>query len=601
MQSKTEFYNYLVKLSDAYYNSDEPLVTDAEFDHLCEQYENEFKESFTYLGSAPTHAKVKLPYFTSSLTKVKDIYALARFEDSQPKTTDYIMTEKLDGVSLVVHYKDSSIQLYTRGDGTFGKNVSHLLPHINSIPRKVKKDELLVRGELVIPKQKASSYGEQLRNIVSGVVTAKIPNLQILKDVHFVAHGIQNLPLKPSEAFEYLRRYNFKLPMILDRTVATIQNCNATLTVFQQDSKYQIDGLVIAKDIYIPITDDKPKHIVAFKRMGDTQDTEVVKVSWDAGRYGTLHPVVVIKPVTLDGCTITNCSGFNAKYIFDNSIGPGSIVKVQRSGGVIPDIVSVEQPSAQPQMPDMPFTWDGVHIRTQGKTVDQEIARLVFSMKLLDAKGVSEGIIRKLYAAGFTDECKLFAATQSDLMRAESVKEKSAENIFKALQTAKSNLTVLNCLKLSAVFNNFSEKLAKIMNEIDVVEYIKTKHIPTAMLTNILCSISIVTQAQVFIDGCETFRKDKLFMTLLDMATKTQQKEKPKVEISARVVFTGFRDKELSAKCAERGIEVIDNMTKTTSMLVVLDKEVSSTKTEKAKKDGIPILTKEDFIERYIK
>jgi len=157
---------------------------------------------------------------------------------------------------------------------------------------------------------------------------------------------------------------------------------------------------------------------------------------------------------------------------------------------------------------------------------------------------------------------------------------------------------------MSAVFTNYNEKLTKIMGIMDVVQYIKDRHIPDKQLLQMLANISIVTQGHVFIDGCETFRKSKLFMSLLDMALdrefeEASSEEKQPIVYTHKVVFTGFRDKALQAKCASIGIEVVDAITKSVHFLVVLDKSSTSTKMEKAKKDGISILSKEEFMARF--
>jgi DNA ligase (NAD+) len=605
--SKSAFYNYLVQCSDAYYNTGSPLISDSEFDKLVDEFQTLYKSPFTYIGAAETtHQKVTLPFYTSSLTKCKDTTSLSRFANSAPGVHQYVFSEKLDGVSLVVHYRpEQAIQLYTRGDGTTGKNVSHLAPYLRLPSLSKRQEELLVRGEVMIPKTFASKCGDNLRNIVSGVITAKTPNKEICELLQFVAHGIQNIALKPSDAMKYCEKLGFSIPVFKVINKADLDTCNSVLTNLEEKSLYQIDGCVVAKDIYIAITDDKPKHIIAFKRMGLTKTTTVKGIKWDQSRYGTLHPTVEIEPVQLDGCTISNCSGFHAKYIFENCINVGTVIEVQRSGGVIPDIVGVITSSKTPGMPLGDWTWDGVHIRSVEPSEEMNIERLVYSMKTLEAKGISDGVVRKLYAVGFCSELDLWAAKANDFTAAEGIKEKSASNIYQSLQIAKSNLNVVNCLRISALFPNFHEKLKTIAAKIDVCKYIKDRHISDNQLLQTLHSMSIITQASAFIDGCEAFRSNKLFMQMLEIAianTVTAPKEEEKMpEVSLRVVFTGFRDKNLLEDCKKRGIEVQDSITKATNMLVVADLESGSTKVEKARKQGCKIVSKEEFTKLVFK
>ena len=599
-------YQRLVTLSDQYYNTGTSGVSDAEFDSLVEKYQQNYGEEFVYLGKAH-HQKTKLPVQMSSLKKCKDEESLERFANAEPKVTKYIFTEKLDGVSLLIHYTEKGVKLYTRGDGEYGSDVTHLLKWID-IPKSVDSNTSnnIIRGELVIPKKLVTTFGDNLRNIVSGVVNAKKPDTKILKECVFIAHNIPNNDQSPSECFKTLRKLKFKIPQIVVSYGYDLDECNKVLTKFEQSTEYFIDGAVVAKDVYQPIVNsDNPKHIIAFKRGGLVRETTVVQVIWQDSRYGTVHPRVQIEPVEIDGCTISYCSGFHAQYIKENNIGIGTIVEVQRSGGVIPDITRVIKSTTAQFPPEGTYEWEGVHIKLKEQSSSQLIARLTYALKVLEAKGISEQTVEKLYNAGFTNEFLLWNMTKEEIMKIDGFKDKSAQNIIDTLKESRKNLSPLKALLMSACFNNFGEKkLQAIMTVIDVSKYLNQNHLSDNQVSELCAKVKVKTMTENFISGCKEFKKSVVFMnlfqeslgnitpTVAQSSTSSEQKEVKKV------VFTGFRpDKDLQAKMKEKGWEMGDNVSKTTQLLVVKEMtEMSSTKAKTAQSFGIKIITKEQFM-----
>ena len=624
--TQDKFYQYLVKLSEAYYNSGDTMVTDQEFDALVEDYEKKFNQEFVYLGSAH-HAKTQLPVCMPSLTKCKDESSLTRFVNASPTATQYTFSEKLDGVSLMIWYhKDnrdakelSSIKLLTRGNGDTGSDVTHLLKWIK-VPSGFNCDgiqDVYVRGELIIPKAHTDTLGAQLRQMICGVINAKNPDVNVLKQADFVAHSIVNHPSQPtaSQAFKMLRTWKFNIPQVVISTSCDLAVCNTNFDLILKQTKYQCDGVVIAKNVHEVIsTSDKPKNTIAFKRSGAREATTVVQVLWQESRYGMLHPRVQIVPVQLNASKVEFVAGFNAKYILDNNIGPGSAVTVEMCGDVIPNIVQVHAPSTcgKPQMPTADFTWDGVNIKvsTEGGVVseDQAIARLVYSLKTLDAKGISESTVKKLYTAGFTDEWKLFHdMTYDQLLLIDGVKDATARNILKSIDCAKNTLRLVNLLLISACFANYGQrKMQSTIDVIDVPAYLLTRNMTDERVKELLGTQGIKTMSDVFIKGCEQFRNNPMFMKLLAVV---QQKRNTSVEViessqatapvasKGDVVFSGFRDQKLKDAAAATGYRVIDaSVTKQTVMVVVKDPDSSSSKVSVAKAYNIPVVTREAFM-----
>jgi len=641
--SKDVFRQYLISCSDAYYN-EQPIVSDAVFDKLQSEYEKTYKEEFNYIGSIyhKHHQKVTLPFETPSLTKIKETSAIVRFAQKSTSSTSYVLSEKLDGFSLIIDYTPNGTFLYTRGSGTVGADVTHLLRFLPFPPQdrvlavfgdKMKDSDthLCIRGELVLPK---SFDGTNLRNAISGVVNAKHPRLEICKGVHFVAHGVQSIPLTPSETFTLCAKAGFKVPMHKVVKSLTHDMCDETLTSFLATSIYPMDGLVVARNVAMPVvinTDDSetstgpatPNDVVAYKRSGETRTTTVKKIHWEQSRYGSLHPRVEIVPIDIDGCTISFCSGFHARFIVDNKLGPGSIIEVQRSGGVIPDIVEVLQPT-QAQMPSTPYTWNGVHIQASGVSEEQEISRLVHSFKILEAEGCSEKTFEKLYKAGFTNEIQCWSATRDQLCKIDGIQSKSASNLIKAFETSKANLTLVKLLQCSACFPGMKTKLESISESMNICAYLLDKDTYTTKKIEDICAkLSIYKAVTTFIDGCNTFRNTPHFMTMLNMiatsstsessssstSTLTSTSSSTSASTSAstsssssslatklgKVCFTGFRDKELKKRAVEKGYDVVDSFSKQLTLLVCDSLSSSSTKITQAKAAGIKVVSKDQF------
>lgn len=609
-QSQDAFYDHLCKLSDAYYNSDTPLVSDVDFDALVEEFENTYDTKYSYLGSSPTHNKAKLPAFMPSLNKCKDSSAISRFIHSSPNDfISFTYSEKLDGVSLMIQYNsEKNIKLYTRGNGSVGTDVSHLLRYI-TLPsyQQVKKvippnQSLLVRGELVLPKQIGDS---NLRNMVSGVVNAKTPNVELLKQMHFVAYSLPLQDLYCHQALARLQHLGFRTPIYLVREICTIELCNEIYDLFTSSSLYTIDGVVVAKDTCDIVASkdcENPRHMMAFKRTNATRTTRVVEVIWQHSRYGTSHPKVEIEKIEIDGCIIQFVSGNNARYIYENRIGPGSLLEIQRSGEVIPNIVRIIQPAETAQMPQV-YTWDGVNIRLPNITREQDIARLVYSMKILGAKGISQSTIEVLYDHGFVSEKELWAASVDDLMKCKGFGSKKAMNTVDALQESRRNLTLDKLLLISANFDCFGErKLLAIMSVLNVYEYLLDPKVSDVNLKNLLAQVSIKSQVDDFIQGCKNFRSNAFFMDLLkEIGDCKMEDEPPKMHAAIRVVCTGFRPQgELKDWCVARGIETSDsNVSKHITCVVTKEPDSTSSKAKAAHKIGLPVYTIDEFRARF--
>ncbi len=642
--SKQQFYNYLVSLSDKYYNS-QSTIPDTEFDGLVEYYENKFNESFSYLGPS---GKVTLPVYLGSLDKCKDDSSLDSFfkrvlksqsdydcfhPDSLKNKGKVIVMEKIDGLSCLVEISGKKVRLYTRGDGYNGTNISEIKDYINlgfsftKLKQYIKsfEDSILIRGEIVIKKdifqKKYSSSFSNARNFVSGVINSKTKNYDMLSDLSFIAYEYINEYNYNRDLFsnklELLSSLGFEVPKFDLEPIKTLNASLLTKMVehFKKNAEYDIDGLVLDDVMQHERTHDNPKYSVAFKVNTEFALSTVEYVEWNISKNGIIKPRVKIEPIQLNGVTINFATGFNAKFIDDNQIGKGTIVQVTRSGDVIPFIQSVVK-STVAEMPQIDYEWNEtlVDIVAVSKdTKEQWVKKMSYLFEICEVKGIREGVLTKLYDSGLNTDEKIFSigynSKDDGLDVINGLQSKSRQNLINAVQQLRLNMTLQKLMSGSCIFLNFGErKIIKILENIPYVkEYIEdeTMQLNNSILLGELADNGFHKSGEAFMQSIEEFKnyyhKVKHFFSF-DELVFDEDEEELEIEMETKasinpenIVFSGFRDKEMEKKAEKQGHTISKDITKKVTLLVVKDLESSTSKTEKAKSYGIKIVSLEQF------
>ena len=209
MRSEKQLATMLDEASKAYYN-EEPLMTDNEFDIIKEYMEKKYpKNKVLEQIGAPVQEKnkVKLPYNMPSMDKIKpDTNALSKWKAKY--AGPYILSAKLDGISGLYSTENNEQKLYTRGNGTVGQDISHLIPYLK-LPTT---PDITIRGEIIMKKsvflEKYKDIFSNSRNLVAGLVNQKKIEPERFKDVDFVAYEVIKPSLKPSAQMEFLENQN---------------------------------------------------------------------------------------------------------------------------------------------------------------------------------------------------------------------------------------------------------------------------------------------------------------------------------------------------------------------------------------------------------
>ena len=214
-----EEYSKLIKyLQKAYFNKNISLVSDKLFDYIKDNYETKFKKKLVDVGAPimKSKTKTKLPHYMGSLDKIKP--AMSEFNKWLSKYSGpYILSYKLDGISALIQKVNDKFYMYTRGDGVYGQDISHVIKHIN-INTSLLKNNDAFRGELIISKKNFEKIKDKManaRNAVSGIINTKKPDPEMLKLIDFVAYWVMEPEMKQSEQMKYLKKKEMNLEKII--------------------------------------------------------------------------------------------------------------------------------------------------------------------------------------------------------------------------------------------------------------------------------------------------------------------------------------------------------------------------------------------------
>jgi DNA ligase (NAD+) len=613
--SKIEYTELLSALNDAYYNSS-PLITDCEYDIIHDLFQTKFPESPLVVGSATAvkgSSKAALPYLMASMDKIKpDTNTLQTWKTTF--TGPYILSCKLDGVSGLYSTDGEVPQLFTRGDGKVGQNISHLIPFLKlPLERNV-----VVRGEFLISKavfqHKYKDEFANSRNLVAGILNKKSLDMSKIGDIRFVCYEVIKPTLKPSQQMEFLTRNKFPCVMYKRTNDLTNDLLSAYLLQMRSLHEYDIDGIIVADDkVY-----DRPNFLMnpnwafAFKMVLSEQIAEahVVDVIWTASKDGYLKPRVQILPIQLGGVCIEYATGFNAAFIRDNKIGIGAIIEIIRSGDVIPHIRSVTSAAAYAKMPSAGlYEWNETNVDIILVNLDSDLVvreKVVAGFfKQLEVEGLGEGNVGRLVEVGFDTISKILHMSVADFLKVDGFKITMATKIHQGIQE-RVLLASLNTLMAASNLFGRGLSIKKIEMIMEAYPGVLTSLAGRSDKMKQLLLVKGIAEktAELFLNSIPGFI-DFLKECGLEGKLCTIKKEETTgdhVLFNKTVVMTGFRDKELEEKLKSVGAKIGAGISKNTFVLLVktLDETPLSAKLVEAKKLGVGIMPLDVFKMKYL-
>lgn len=412
----------LQSASKAYYEGNQ-IMSDAEFDALEEKLRkldpmNPWFE--TVREARASFYGTKRPHLYKFIGSVEKIHAVS---ESKLKGEHMTASAKLDGTSMTVYFRNGKLDYaLTRGTGFEGFDITDKYLAITEkynikVPAGL---TIAIRGEVVMGNASWEKYkaghpdAAMQRNTGTGLVNRKDVS-EDLKYLDFVIYEIVatsdvEFLLKSRSELEALEAYDFGFPIapfIVTNGLPSDEDLKTLKTEFQK--KFPIDGIVFNDFLSLESNNAGCYNICsskeAYKFEDDAIATTVEKIEWTLQKSGKLMPVVVVEPVDVEGATVRRATGFNAKFIEINRIGPGSTITITRANLVIPDIREILTESEQFSLPEVcphcgvKLQWKGVHLSCENELCPKKQRLLVDHFLRVcggDVKGASDVIYGQL-------------------------------------------------------------------------------------------------------------------------------------------------------------------------------------------------------------
>ena len=608
--NEKQLADLLRSANKAYYN-EEPFFTDNQYDIVKEYVETKYPSNpvIHEIGAPVERNKVTLPYPMGSMDKIKpDTSALANW--TAKYAGPYVLSCKLDGVSGLYSTEGSEPKLYTRGDGRVGQDISHLIPFL----RLPKTRGIVIRGEFIIPKSLFESKYKEIfanpRNMVAGIVNHKTIN-ESIKDLHFVAYEVMKPIYKPSKQMEFLSTLDVEVVLHKYEETLTNELLSQTLVNWRYNYAYEIDGVIVANDKVYERKAGNPEHAFAFKMVLSDQvaEAKVVDVLWAPSKDGYLKPRVQIEPINLGGVQITYATGFNGAFINDNKIGIGAVVELIRSGDVIPYIRKVIVPADEAKMPNVPYKWNDTHIDVMLEDIESDETvkekNITGFFRGLGVEGLSSGNVKRIIEAGYDSVPEIIRMEIPDLLEVQGFKEKTATKLYDGIREKIEAASLTTIMSASNMFGRgFSEKKIELIME-SYPTVLLSKESDSQKIAKISAIKGMAAKsAEAFVDRIPDFinfiKEAGLVKKLAISAKSKKQADESHPLFGKSVVMTGFRDAELQNEIKEIGAKIGSSVSSKTFVVLVKDKDEDTGKAAEARKLGVPLMTPQEFRNKYL-
>jgi DNA ligase (NAD+) len=615
--------------SKTYYNTGTSIVSDEIFDFM----KNILKERdptnifLDEIGAPVTSEKnkVKLPYFMGSLDKIKPDSDLKIW--LKKYKGPYVLSDKIDGASAQLYKNnDGKVFLYSRGNGKVGQDITHLLQfivdkeNIDKLPNNT-----AIRGELVMTKADFLKIQKKLdlknaRNTVSGIVNSKTVDKQLAKYVKFVTYSVMSPALTQEEQMKFLSKHKFTVVEHKISKDINQKSLSEYLINRRANSAYEIDGIVVIDSSEIHETkEENPDYGFAFKAMSDDQIAEsiITDVTWSVSMHGFIKPTVQIEPINISGVTIKNVTAYNAKFVKDNMLGPGAVIKIIRSGDVIPKIIEVIKPAKEAKMPDIPYKWNSTNVDVIVKDIMQAsketrndiiISKITHFFEKLGVQNLGEGIVTKLVNNGYNTIQAILSADKDELTGIDGLGETSINKIYDNIHDALKNTNLYTFMAASHLFGvGVGERKLKLVIDLypNIMNEKWTKKEIFDKVRAIEGYADITTNK--FVDNFDEFKKfyneiNKIIdiSHIIKPPKKIQSDaNKPLLFQNMTIVFTGFRNKDWEKYINGQGGKISTSVSKNTSIVVYATEDSTGSKIVKAKNLGIQTMNMDAFKTKF--
>ena len=644
---------YLVKIlnkaSEAYYNS-EPIISDYEWDKMYDELKALEEQTGIIYNNSPTQnvgytvaedlEEVVHNHPMLSLDKTKSVDELRAFAGDRICS----LSVKCDGLTTSLYYSNGKLTgAETRGDGVKGVNVLQNVLTIKNIPHTIPyTDELIIDGETIIgwdtfrkindPIPEDKKY-KHPRNLVSGSLQLFDSEEAAKRNMRFISwrviKGFEHisvfLDLKRAEnlGFEIVPMYTYSNNSEDKENLPDMLEC-----LREEADKYNIpyDGAVMATDDYklaesMGRTEKFFRHSIAYKYEDELFETVLRDIEWNTSKTGLINPVAIFDPVNLSGAVTTRATLHNITYIKDMRLGIGDRIRIYRSNMVIPKVHDSIDKSGNFTTPDKcPICGGETKIVKENDSEVLTCTNPDCRGKLLgklshavgkdsfDIDGLSDATIQKFISLGWLKSLKdiyYLKNYKQQMMVLDGFGKKSVEKLLKSIEDSRkiSFAKFLCALSIPLCGYTYSKAISEECNGM-IGRFIQI------MLTNhakYFKKISGIGDSLVksLDDYFEKHYQD-MWELSQEFEFNVQHAKKNGTSLSGMsFVITGsltkFKNRDaLKEKIESLGGKVAGSVSSKTTALINNDVESTSSKNKKAKSLNIPILSEDDFIEKYL-
>ncbi|MCR5300082.1 MAG: NAD-dependent DNA ligase LigA [Erysipelotrichaceae bacterium] len=651
MVKMREMVDRLNKAADAYYNGRNELMTDYEWDALFDQLKKLEEETGIVLEDSPTRnvsaddiagQKEAHEFAALSLAKTKNPADLVKWADGRKIWISW----KLDGLTLVATYDRGRLsRVVTRGDGHTGTNITHLAPAVQGIPDRIPyKGHLVIRGEAVISyadfeqflMESDEDYANP-RNLASGSLTLKDPEELRRRKLRWIPftlvhadeemnswgermHWLQDQGFSPVESEAVDNPRLEEIQTVIDRW---------TQRVTDGDNPYPVDGLVIVYDdtAYAAGGSVTGHHATragyAFKWQDEAAQSTLQYIEWSCAA-STITPVAVFEPVQLEGTVVKRASLCNISECERLGIGgKGTEISVIKANKIIPKVIRVSRTEGALEIPAVcPVCGRETEIRISPasgtKTLRctnpgcpakqlKKFTRFV-SKGGMDIDGISEATLSRFvnegWISGFSDIYRL-PEHRDEISTLEGFGEKSADNLMNALSKASEIPAgrLIYALSIPLIGPDVAARLLSAYSFADLVHTAETAEDPQVFAHVDGIGPEKSTAFVAWFKDPDNVEELNRLLALVRVTEPVQAEKGDRTE-NLTFVVTGdvhiWKNRnELKAYIESQGGKVTGSVSKSTDYLINNDLQSVSSKNRKAKELGIPIISEEEFMERF--
>lgn len=642
-----ELVELLNRASESYYAKDEEIMSNYEYDKLYDELVALEEETGVTLANSPTvnvgyESVDELPKEAHeqpmlSLGKTKSREELRSWLNGE----EGILSWKLDGLTIVLTYENGElVKALTRGNGEIGEVITNNAKTFKNVPLKIKhKESLILRGEAVITYSEFERINAGIddveakyknpRNLCSGSVRQLNNKITAERNVRFYAFnlvkadGFDANNSKENEIL-FLKEQGFDTVDYVRVEESTILDAIEGFAGKIADYDIPSDGLVLTYDDIaygksLGRTAKSPRDSIAFKWADETAETTLKEIEWSASRTGLINPVAIFEPVSLEGTTVSRASVHNISIVRSLKLGIGDRITVYKANMIIPQIAenltcsdNLEIPSACPvcggnteirQMNDVQTLYC-INPDCDAKKI--KAFTLFVSRDAMNIDGLSEATLEKFIGKGYIHEfADLYHLAQykEEICAMEGFGEKSYQNLINSIETSRN--TTLPRVIYSLGIENIGVANAKLLNKYFKGDFDAIRNAGEDELSEIEGIGGVMAGAIVahFANPKNQTAIDNLLKELViekEVIDEGIQNLKDMTIVITGSLYKFDNRKELQDLIEKHGGKATGSVTAKTSVLINNDIQSGSSKNKKAKELGIPIMTEEEFVAKYL-